>query len=126
MARQLRRDRVGEQIHHEVSDIIQQEIRDPRLGWVTVTRVEMSPDLCVAKIFVSVYGEEEKQAESIKVLDRASSFIRSELGRRVRLRLTPEVHFKLDHSLEHSQRILDILRETDIPPEEDDEINERG
>jgi len=122
LAKQLRRDRVGEQIHHEISDIIQQEIRDPRLGWVTVTRVEMSPDLCVAKVFVSIYGDDTKQSESIKVLDRAASFIRSELGRRVRLRLTPEVHFKLDRSLEHSQRIMDILRDTEIPPEEVDDF----
>ncbi len=117
MAKQLRRDRVAEQIHHEISDIIQQQIRDPRLGWVTVTRVEMSSDLSVAKVFVSVSGKEADPAESIGVLDRASRYVRSELGHRVRLRLTPEVHFKLDRSMEQSQRIMEILRDTDIPPE---------
>jgi ribosome-binding factor A len=120
LAKQLRRDRVAEQIHHEISDIIQQQVRDPRLGWVTVTRVEMSSDLSVAKVFVSVFGKDADPETSISVLTRASRYVRMELGHRVRLRLTPEVHFKLDRSMEHSQRIMDLLRETDIPPETDE------
>lgn len=124
MAKQLRRDRVAEQIHHEISEIIQQQISDPRLGWVTVTRVEMSSDLSVAKVFVSVFGKDADPKVSMEVLDHAARYIRTELGRRVRLRLTPEVHFKLDRSLEHSQRIMEILRDTEIPPEPDEDCEQ--
>jgi ribosome-binding factor A len=117
----VRRERVAEQMRQELSDVIQREIRDPRKGWVTVTRVEMSPDLHYAKVFVSVYGDEEAQQVTMKVLTRAASFIRGVIGRRVRLRQTPELRFFLDDSIKQSQRILDLLRETDIPPDDGDE-----
>ncbi len=111
MVRPLRRERVTELIHHELGDIIQREVRDPRLGWVTVTRVEMSSDLCYAKVFISILGGDERaQQHSLRILERAGAFIRTELGRRIRLRQTPELQFKLDHSLEHSQRVMDLLR----------------
>lgn len=117
MAKPLRRERVTELVHHELSDIIQREVRDPRLGWVTVTRVEMSPDLCYAKVFVSVLGGDERaHRQSLRILERAGAFIRTELGRRIRLRQTPELHFKLDHSLEHSQRVMEILNEISAAP----------
>jgi ribosome-binding factor A len=117
LAKPLRRERVTELVHHELGDIIQREVRDPRLGWVTVTRVEMSPDLCYAKVFVSLLGgDEHAQRQSLRILERAGAFIRTELGRRVRLRQTPELHFKLDHSLEHSQRVMEILNEIRISP----------
>jgi ribosome-binding factor A len=118
LAKQLRRERVAEQLRHELSDIIQHDMNDPRIGWVTLTRVEMSPDLCYAKVFVSVLGEEQVRSASLAVLKRAAAFLRSELGRRVRLRQVPELQFKEDHSLEHSQRIMDLLRTTDIPRED--------
>lgn len=121
MAGPVRRERVAEQMRQELSDVIQREIRDPRKGWVTVTRVEMSPDLHYAKVFVSVYGDEEAQQVTMKVLTRAASFIRGVIGRRVRLRQTPELRFFLDDSIKQSQRILDLLRETDIPPDDGDE-----
>jgi ribosome-binding factor A len=117
----VRRERVAEQMRQELSDVIQREIRDPRKGWVTVTRVEMSPDLHYAKVFVSVYGDEEAQQVTMKVLTRAASFIRGVIGRRVRLRQTPELRFFLDDSIKQSQRIMDLLRETDIPPDDGNE-----
>jgi len=121
LAGPLRRERVTELVHHELSDIIQREVRDPRLGWVTVTRVEMSPDLCYAKVFVSILGGDERAHQnSLRVLERAGAFIRAELGRRIRLRQTPELHFKLDHSIEHSQRVMELLNEikTERVPED--------
>ena len=121
MATPVRRERVAEQLHHELSDILQNEINDPRKGWVTVVRVEMSPDLTVAKAFVSIYGDERAKRESLRVLERAGHFVRSEIGRRIRLRQTPEIRFVLDESIEHSQRIQDILRDTPIPPPDGDE-----
>ncbi len=111
MANPMRRQRVAEQIHQELGKIIQSEIRDPRLGWATVTRVDMSPDLCHAKVYVSIFGDEAAQEASLQVLHRAGSFVRRQLGHRVRLRMVPELHFQLDHSLEHSQRIMDLLKE---------------
>ena len=117
MASPLRRERVAEEIRAELSEILQHEMRDPRMGWVTVTRVEMSPDLAYAKVFVSIYGSESDQAVSFRVLERAAGFIRAELGRRIRLRQTPELHFRTDDSIEQSQRIQDLLNRTPIPPE---------
>jgi ribosome-binding factor A len=117
MASPLRRERVAEQIRAELSDILQRELRDPRMGWITVTRVEMSPDLCYAKVFVSIYGPETDRAASLGVLEHAAGFLRGELGRRIRLRQTPELQFRVDDSLEATQRIHDILKNTTIPPE---------
>ncbi|MBD3236498.1 MAG: 30S ribosome-binding factor RbfA [Candidatus Eisenbacteria bacterium] len=101
----------------ELSDLIQHELRDPRRGWITVTRVEMSPDLRHARVLVSVLGDKSEKEMSLHVLQRAGSFLRGAVGRRVRLREVPELSFVLDESIEHSQRILDLLRETEIPPE---------
>ncbi len=109
MANPVRRERVAEQIHKELGILIQSEVRDPRLGWSTVTHVEMSPDLAYAKVYVSVLGDEAVQKTSLQVLHRARSFLRGQLGRRVRLRTVPELQFRLDHGFEHSQRIMDIL-----------------
>ncbi len=116
MAKPLRRERVAEQIRAELSEIVQHELSDPRMGWVTLTRVEMSPDLNYAKVFVSIYGPEKERAATLRVLEHAAGFIRSQLGRRVRLRQTPELQFRPDDSLEQTQRIHDILSRTPIPP----------
>jgi len=121
VASPMRRERVAEQILHELGDIVQNGIHDPRKGWVTVVRVEMSPDLCYARAFVSVYGDEEAKRAALAVLERAARFVRGEIGRRVRLRQTPEITFLLDQSIEQGQRIQDILRETPIPPPEGEE-----
>jgi len=120
MASPMRRERVAEQIHHELSDILQNEVYDPRKGWLTVMRVEMSPDLGYAKAFVSIYGDETVKRETLRVLENAGRFIRAEIGRRIRLRQTPEIRFELDESIEYSQRIHDILKQTPIPPADED------
>jgi ribosome-binding factor A len=117
----LRRERVAEQIRHELSDIIQQDLGDPRRGWTTVTRVEMSPDLRYAKVFISIYGDDQTKGLTLKILKNAGRFLRGAVGRRLRLREVPDLHFVLDESIERSQRILDILRETEIPPETKDD-----
>ncbi len=118
MAAPLRRERVASQIRDELSDIVQHELCDPRVGWTTVTRVEMSPDLCHAKVFISVYGDEEARKQTFEALARAAGFIRRELGRRVRMRVTPEIHWKADESFELSHRVGEILKTIHIPPEE--------
>ncbi len=112
----IRVNRVGEQMKKEISDIIQNELKDPRVGFVTITEVDVTGDLQIAKVFVSVLGSEEQKQESLKALRKAAGFVRSEVGKRIRLRLTPEIVFQLDTSLDYSTRIQEVLR--DIRTEE--------
>jgi ribosome-binding factor A len=114
----IRPNRVAEQMKKEITDILYHELKDPRIGFVTVTGVEVSKDLQHAKVFASVMGSEEEKALSLQALQRATGFIRSEIGRRIRLRHTPEIVFKLDTSAEYSQRIAEVIR--DLHKEERD------
>lgn len=123
MSTRQRAQRVGEEIKKEVSEIIR-EMKDPRIGFVTVVDVEVSNDLRHGKIFVSVYGEEESKKDSLAGLEAATGFIRSELGRRIRLRHTPEILFRLDSSIERGARINQILNE--IGPLQDTEKDARS
>lgn len=107
----LRADRLAELIKEEISSILQREAKDPRIGFVTVTDVEVSTDLRHVKTFVSVYGDEASKAETMKALESATGFIRSEIGRRIRLRHTPEIVFKFDASIERGVRIFKLLEE---------------
>lgn len=100
--------RVGDQMLHEVADILQRKIKDPRIGFVTVTGVEISDDLRNAKVFVSVLGGDK--ADTLRGLESASNFIRSELGRRMRLKFVPELMFRLDETAEKSAHMMEILR----------------
>lgn len=90
--------------------MLQHEIKDPRIGFVTITRVEVSSDLRNAKIYVSIYGSSVEQDATIKVLSSARGYIRSELGKRIRLRHTPEITFKLDTSALKSVRVMELLK----------------
>ncbi|WP_018132516.1 30S ribosome-binding factor RbfA [Effusibacillus pohliae] len=114
----IRVGRVGEQLKKEISDIIRNELKDPRVGFVTVTGVEVSGDLQIAKVYVSVLGSEQAKQDTLEALRKATGFIRSEVGRRIRLRLTPEILFELDTSLEYSTRIQEVLREINSDREE--------
>lgn len=114
MARQ-RALRVAEEIKKEVSDILNMELKDPGLiKMVSVTGVDLSRDLRYAKIFVSIYSNREEQEKILKILDKARGFIRSEIGKRIRLRHTPEIDFHLDRSIEYGARIEQVLK--DINP----------
>jgi len=106
-----RQDRVTEAIRQEVSVIIHDELKDPRLGFVTITRVEMTPDLRYAKIFFSVLGKEEDYKKTKDALDSALGFIRKLIAQRINLRLAPEIGFEDDRSTEYSVRIEEILNE---------------
>jgi ribosome-binding factor A len=107
----IRVSRVGEQIKKELSQIIQQEIKDPRIGFVTVTAVEMSGDLQQAKVFVSILGSQAEKDDSMKALEKAKGFIRSEVGHRIQLRHVPDIHFTVDQSLDHSEQITRLLHD---------------
>ncbi|HUG15209.1 MAG TPA: 30S ribosome-binding factor RbfA [Thermomicrobiales bacterium] len=124
-----RQERVGDLIRDEVSDIIRRDVNDPRLGFVTITRAELSPDLRYARLFVSVFADDAERKQTLEVLNRASSFIRRTLAPRLRMRSIPELSFRLDQSMEHAESVARILREleTDEPspataPESDDEL----
>lgn len=97
-----RHEKVAEEIKREVSLIIQEELHDPRLGFTTITHVELTPDLRFARIFFSVYGDEKQWKDTRAGLEHASGFIRRTLGEHLNLRFVPEIVFKSDHSSEYS------------------------
>lgn len=108
---ELRANRVAEQMKKELGDILTRKIKDPRVGFVTVTDVEVSGDLQQAKVFVSVLGDEKKKQDSLMGLTKAKGFIRSEIGSRIRLRKTPELTFEFDEAFEYGNKIDTILRD---------------
>ncbi|CAH0119855.1 MULTISPECIES: 30S ribosome-binding factor RbfA [unclassified Paenibacillus] len=107
----IRVGRVGEQLKKELSGLIQTELKDPRVGFVTVTGVEVTNDLSQAKVYLSVLGDEQQKEDTLKALMKANGFLRSELGKRIRLRHTPELVFKFDTSIEYGSRIEKLLDE---------------
>lgn len=117
--------RIREEVKKEASDIIRR-LKDPRVGFVTVTDTEVSSDMRYVKIFVSVLGSEEEKQKTMEALHRATGFIRTELGGRIRLRHTPEIHFKFDESIERGARIFELLREVGPHRDMDDEGTESG
>ncbi len=106
-----RLERLRELIKAEFGQILQRELKDPRIGFVSVTDVEVSNDYSHVKIFVSVFGSEEEKKQTMEGLESAKGFIRSELGQRIRLRHTPELHFIADESMERGSRIMALLNE---------------
>jgi ribosome-binding factor A len=110
--------RLRELFKEETSAILQRNMRDPRIGFVSVTDVELSPDLRHARIFVSVYGDAEAKARTMEGLRSAEGFVRTELAHRIRLRYTPEVSFRIDESIEQGDRVNRLLRQ--VTKERDD------
>jgi ribosome-binding factor A len=106
----VRLARLRELFKEEISLILQRETKDPRIGFVSVTDVEVSPDLRHAKVFVSILGDEEAKVKTMAGLGNAQGFIRTELGRRIRLRRIPQLFFKLDNSIERGVRVQHLLR----------------
>lgn len=107
----LRANRVGEQMKKELSDIIGRKLKDPRIGFVTVTGVEVTGDLQQAKVFITVLGDERKREDTLNGLEKAKGFIRSEVGHRIRLRKTPELFFEIDESIDYGNKIETLLKE---------------
>lgn len=110
-----RTKRIGEQIQRELAVLVQQEIDDPRIGMVTVSAVDVSPDLSHAKIYVTVLGE-EKQASTVKALNKAAGYLRTTLARRLSLRAVPQLRFVYDGSISHGNRLAALI---DAAVEED-------
>jgi len=104
-----RTDRVGDQIRMEIADILTRRVKDPRVGFVTVTAVDVTADLRQASVYVTVLQQGPQEAETLAVLARAEGFIRSELGRRLKLRYVPELTFVKDTSLDRVKRVMTLL-----------------
>jgi ribosome-binding factor A len=107
----MRANRVAEQMKKELGGIIGQKLKDPRIGFVTVTDVEVTGDLQQATIFISVLGSESEKEDTLKGLNKAKGFIRTEIGQRIRLRITPEINFEFDESVAYGNRIDSLLRQ---------------
>jgi ribosome-binding factor A len=106
---QYRSDRLAHELKNEVSNLIARELRDPRLGFATVTEAKVSPDLSHARIYVSVLGSTEEQRATLAALNRASGFLRRALGTRLKLRKSPQLTFTLDQTSERGARMAQII-----------------
>jgi ribosome-binding factor A len=116
----VRKDRLSEQLLREVASIIHQELKDPRLGFVTLTRVDLSNDFSHAKVWFSCLGTEAQQRDSQAALDDSAKYVRSLIKKRLRLKIIPEFVFLYDHGLERSLEVeaeLDRLRRAEDPPQ---------
>ncbi len=104
--------RINEEMKREISSIIQSDIRDPRItAMVSVTKVDVTKDLRYAKVYVSVFGEDESKKNTVEALKSSSGFIRREIGHRIKLRCTPEIIIELDNTIEHAMHIDALLHQ---------------
>src|SRR5699024_5346147 len=110
---QTRVNRVAEQMKKEIGEVLNRKLKDPRVGFVTVTEVGVTTDLQHATVYASVVGDAAEKEASITGLTKAKRFVRSEIGNRIRLRKTPEVVFEFDEAHEHGKRIEKILKDLD-------------
>ena len=111
--RQNRAALVGDEIQKVISQLLLTEVKDPRIPVMTsVLEVRMSSDLTHANVFLSVYGTQKEKTECMAAMERASGFIRSQVAKRVKLRVAPELHFKLDESIEKSMDLMNLIDKT--------------
>lgn len=107
-----RTDRLNDQMREEIANILMTKVKDPRIGFVTITAVDVSPDLRFAKVLVTILETKDPTGKkTLEGLQKASSFIRGELGRRLHIRYSPQLSFRLDQKLEEVERILKLLDE---------------
>ena len=131
MGQGSRPERVADQIRAEVTTLIARELHDPGVGFVTITRVQVSADLQHARVFYTSLGDPAAQKNTAKALDRATGFMRRQVGRRLGLRHAPEIQFEFDESIGHQDRVEQLLREiaeaqpTSPMPETDPDPDER-
>lgn len=104
---------VGELLREELTDIIRRDVKDPRVGFMSITQVEVPTDLRSARVFVSVLGTEEERSATLTALRSAAGYIRRQLKPRLRMRQIPELDFRDDRSMEHAQQIAETLRQLD-------------
>jgi ribosome-binding factor A len=124
MGQGSRPDRVADQIRAELAQLLTRDVHDPGIGFVTLTRVQLSPDLQVARVYFTALGDEQARKGSAKALERAKPFLRRQIGSRLRLKRTPELAFFYDESIAGQDRIEQLLNEIHAGPklpESDDE-----
>ncbi|HLI90195.1 MAG TPA: 30S ribosome-binding factor RbfA [Ktedonobacteraceae bacterium] len=119
-----RQEKLGELIAAELSSLLRTRVKDPRVGFASITRVEVSGDLRHAKVFVSVMGSPEEREATMRGLKNATGFLRHELAGRITLRYMPELVFKLDRSIEEGARILELIQH--IEQEEQGKLQDAG
>lgn len=112
-----RPNRLAETLKEEISQLIRVELKDPRIGFVTLTSVDVADDLSHAKVYISVLGTEDEGTASLEALNRAAGFVRSEIGKRVRLRHVPSIVFKYDPSIQHGAHIAKLLKDVGVSGE---------
>jgi ribosome-binding factor A len=122
MPRFRRTDRINEQLKQEISLIVRDEVRDPRVGLATITAVVTSPELDHARVYVTSLGDETEREEIIEGLRSAAAFVRKQLGGRLHMRRIPELHFEADRVLAEALRIEELLRQA-LPPEQRDQAD---
>lgn len=113
---QSRAQRVAQLMQRELGQMLLTEVKDPRIGFVSVTRVEVTRDLSQARAYVSILGSDTQKQESLAGLHQAASFLRGEVGRRLGLRKSPELLFREDHGIVESMRIQDLIRSLEQDP----------
>jgi ribosome-binding factor A len=115
--------RLNEQLKRELTQLLRFEVKDPRIGLITITDVEVTPDLYHAKVYWTMQGGEEEREQALEGLRAASGYLRGEIGRRMHIRRSPDLHFTFDNTLEHAMHIEQLLREarvSELPVEDDD------
>jgi ribosome-binding factor A len=120
MGQGSRPERVADSIRAEVSTMIARELHDPGVGFVTITRVQVSPDLQHARVFYTSLGDAVARKTTARALERAAGFMRRQIGQRLRLRRAPEVTFEFDESIGHQDRVEQLLREIAAAPDAPD------
>jgi len=123
MPQGYRPDRVADQIRAEVSQMLAREVHDPGIGFITVTRVQVSPDLQLARLYYTTIGSESQRRATVKALQRALPFLRYQIGKRLRLRRVPVLEFFFDKSVEHQARVEELIREIHEADASRDESN---
>jgi ribosome-binding factor A len=112
MAQGHRPDRVGDQIRQELSELLSRgAVHDPGIGFITLTRVQVTPDLQLARVYYTTMGDEKARKDTAKALQRATPFFRRQVGGRLQLRRVPELEFRFDESVAHQDRIEQIIRD---------------
>ncbi len=112
-----RSDRVSDLIREEVADIIMYKLKDPRIGFVTVTGVDLSDDLKLAKVYVSILNEKDRE-QTLEILNSSKYFIRSSLTKRLKMKFIPSIEFRQDTSIEYGFKIDKLLKEIKSPDED--------
>ena len=111
MSQGSRPDRVADQIHAEIAQLLAREVHDPGIGFVTITRVQVTPDLQQARIYYTALGDDKARRDSARALGRAAAFLRRQIGARLRLRRVPELTFLYDESIAGQDRIEQLLHD---------------